>query len=120
MKTTHLAYIAGFFDGEGCIMAFTHPQSKSVYPRLVITQRDPAPLEWIHKYLGGYLLQDRRGIWRLRWDARKAEHVLRLIEPYLVLKRDQAKLALTLFELEPDERELVKEQLKGLKRVVAR
>lgn len=122
MKKSEWAYIAGFIDGEGCIMAFTHPQSRTIYPRITASQVRPEPLQWIHDRLGGYLHfqsyehRGYRGIWRIRWDARKAERVLRGIEPYLILKQDQAQLALTLFELEHDEREEVKLKLQELKR----
>lgn len=116
LKPEAWAYIAGFMDGEGCIMAFTHPQSKGIYPRVVLTQRNPAPLKAIHAKCGGYLHQDHRGIWRLRWDARKAEELLKEVVPYLILKRRQAELALLLFEMEPDERLKAKEELKRLKR----
>jgi len=96
LSDTEWAYLAGFFDGEGCVSGF-----KRGYPRITITQKDPRPLMWIQSLCGGTLDQAQRsgcfggGVYRWRLFAGKS--VALFIEgvlPYTIVKRDDLRKAL--------------------------
>ena len=102
MKKTDLAYAAGFFDGEGCIM-ITNTMRKTrraFHLRLALTSTDP----WLCNYLmfqfGGRVFQHKRGKpqWAIPYSwqivSHQAAEFLKLIKPYLKLKRPQADIAL--------------------------
>jgi len=98
MKKTDLAYIAGIFDGEGCITfqkSKSHPQS--VFVELTNTN------EWIVRQFyfwfgGSFRNWQSQPHWKVtwRWVAQGEGGVkfLELILPYLKLKRPQAELAI--------------------------
>lgn len=97
MKKTELAYAAGFFDGEGCIHMRPNGQI-----HIAISQVDIRPLQFIKEGPGYRMI--------LRKDARDKDYwlrsakrdviveFLRLIFPYLVLKKEQALLAIEFIE----------------------
>jgi hypothetical protein len=60
-----VAWIAGFFDGEGSIIrhrraGMAHTR-KPWRPRITITQKDPTPLLWIQEVLGMGRFKDYQG-----------------------------------------------------------
>lgn len=97
-----LKYIAGFFDGEGCIVA--RPKNgKSIHIHISIGQKDSSILRIIQTYFGYGLLNKmatsktnpNRDIWRYR--IVKTELVLdflKKINPYLIDKKKQSELAI--------------------------
>ena len=83
-------YVAGLFDGEGCI----HVQ-KNCQMKVYLTQKDPMIL---------YLLQEQYGgcVYGMYWQlAKKAdmETFLRAIQPHSLIKRSQIEMALKMFPL---------------------
>lgn len=99
---TEVAYIAGLFDGEGCVSAkktqTNHGSRQTVSIQVDMTT--PEPLYRCQRIFGGKVVpsQQRYGwstlyYWRL--GSKKAEFFLRVIEPYLIIKREQANLAIT-------------------------
>ena len=107
MKKTDLAYFAGIVDGEGCIVIMrskrqhSTARSPSFCALLTVTSTD----EWLPHQLrfafGGtvYLLAPRtnhRKTWR--WDiaSKQAMSCLQALLPYLRLKHEQARIAITL------------------------
>ena len=100
-----LQYIAGFFDGEGCVnMARLR---SSIFPRVLIVHTDRYILELLQEQFGGDInpVHHRREnwkpswIWRLSWKP--AVDFLRKIEPYLVVKDQQALTAIAWDEARP-------------------
>lgn len=106
------AYAAGLFDGEGCVMiararSGTAPRgstTKRIYHRLDLSvgQVDRRPLLWLQTRYGGRIdpVPKKRGIgeqlcWQWRLGPRAAEMFLRQVLPYLIVKREQAEVALT-------------------------
>ena len=85
-------YLAGFFDGEGCI------DSSQGKIRLKITQKDTPDsrslFAQIQNEWGGCIYTDNRGISVLRWVGRKGQPILEAMLPHLRLKTTQAVLAL--------------------------
>jgi hypothetical protein len=94
-----LAYIAGFFDGEGCIYANYTKISMTI--GIAITNTRIEILEWIREFFDGSYIQSRVS----KNDRAKDPHRLvftknivianfiNSIYPYLILKREQADVA---------------------------
>lgn len=98
MSKEEWAWLAGFFDGEGCIQILQN-RSGSYLVRLSLSQRDPEPIDKIHQMVGGlrYRCQVPRGM-RHDWVMVKYSDVIRVLlgmAPYLVVKRTQAEVVLT-------------------------
>lgn len=99
-----LIWAAGFFDGEGCIKV---TKTKVSYGRkyshtfvLHITQKVKSPLFIFKQLFGGkiYKTIDNRHDKYTRYEwcifGKQALDALSLLEPFLVLKKDEAKVAL--------------------------
>lgn len=102
-------YLAGFFDGEGCIDAQRmYPKQdgrRRFYcrPRVRVAMADSGALaiQLLHQTYGGHLLtrkpQNNRQQASISWELLGKEDILRILgvmTPHLVLKREQAKLAM--------------------------
>lgn len=103
---TDLAWAAGFIDGDGSFSITRLGKSVSGVVRLQaqvsVTSKDIRPVTKLIEVLGGTAEVIHHGSgglkpfssyyhWRLR--GKKAYDAIKLIEPYLVLKREQANLA---------------------------
>ena len=104
MSQVELAYIAGLFDGEGCLhYSFKHHwygrKENSEY-WIQITNINRPIIEYLHNVFGGGMVLDRRqgGNRRMNfaWKivARGTFRVLRQIAPYLRIKREQVNMLL--------------------------
>lgn len=102
-RQTDYAWAAGFVDADGCISL--HPQRFSGYTspimQLIIVQKDITGLEHFRALFNGhekispvYRHNKTRKYWRLTFSTTRAGHILRLLLPYLVLKREIAELAI--------------------------
>jgi len=96
-----LIYIAGFFDGEGCICSRLNGGNPQIH--ITIAQKDPFILKYIQNCFGfGKVMKIISGInkseyWRYKiCSASQVYSFLRLIIPYLRGKKVQAKIALDL------------------------
>jgi len=97
--TAELAYVAGFFDGEGYVTI--GPQSRDqqhYYMRAGITNTCRRPLELCQEIWGGSVVESRDRGSRLlayRWylHGAKAFKFLSDIEPYLLVKLEQVSIA---------------------------
>ena|ERR1700677_4361801 len=102
MNKTILAYTAGIFDGEGCVEIYNASTSKasknpSFILRVTIVQKDGKVMNYLEKNFGGYVAVDYHGGYYIhRWDVRskKAYRFLKTIFPFLLIKKEQAKLAI--------------------------
>jgi intein-encoded DNA endonuclease-like protein len=89
-ETNTVAYIAGFFDGEGCISYLDGTRLD-----ISITQKDRAPLEFIQNYFGMGHIYTQRQYWQYRIMRRKDQVAfLEAISPYLIVKQAKAEEAL--------------------------
>jgi len=95
-----LAYLAGFLDADGCIMATIekHQEKKfgfRVRLTLKISQADRKILNYfISYYKIGYIRKNRTTFdWVIR-DQKKVKDFLQILLPYLKVKRKQAQKAL--------------------------
>jgi hypothetical protein len=98
------SYFAGLFDGEGSVAAY---RTKAGYSTLQVTiqmtVREPVAL--MHeRFEGGRLrLEPARNLrckptFHLRWYGQPALRVLYELEPYLIVKREVARLGIEYLE----------------------
>lgn len=110
MKETDLAYVAGMVDADGCISVLKrHYKPTGVdyfFAKIDAKQVTPEAVTLAHQ-LGGSLYLEKPGNDRsrplYRWEASAstAVAVLRLLLPYLRIKREQALNAIALAEARP-------------------
>lgn len=97
------AYAAGIMDGEGCITIPRTPRNQTFHLYVQINQaiKGWSILEFLKEHFGGivtgkYQPLDRRKALRKNviWSGLKACRFLKKIRPYLILKSQQADLAI--------------------------
>lgn len=106
-KKEFIIYAAGLFDGEGYVVINkTLRPKKGHSPQYLllmgITMTDLLPLELLKKNFGGYLFAPKKGWNHLskrptyRWTmyAQKAVDFLKIIYPYVIIKKPQIKIAI--------------------------
>jgi hypothetical protein len=100
-----LGYIAGVIDGEGSISIIkaSTKYNFSYQLRLIVTNTDYRMLKWLKDTIGyGNVLERKRKVSNPKWSnvyiyaitANKAKDLLKAIYPYLVIKREQADIAI--------------------------
>jgi len=95
-----LAYLAGFFDGEGCVSIILNSKSGALTLTVSISQLDPRPLILCQKRFGGSLHRERdhRGFrTRVSWQtsSRLALAALEQLRPYLIVKGEEADIGIS-------------------------
>lgn len=100
MKPTFKAYLAGFFDGEGCVMITKQEgrNGRGIHHRLVVvvTQKDPAGLfDEVMTHFGGSKYYRKHGVWQYQLSSNPGIlKMLMKLAPYIRLKKDQVSLAI--------------------------
>jgi hypothetical protein len=99
------AYIAGFFDGEGCVSILKNQGKENRTPRYiltaVITQKDKRSLDELQDLtdIGSVYFGNKiTGIYAWTMCNSHARDFLSVILPYLKYKKDQAVLGIEFFE----------------------
>lgn len=101
-------YLAGFFDGEGCIdVQRMYPKEGQgrlyVRPRIRVAQTEACRvvLDELYKQFGGSISHRKHKVQTQKpsvsWEFLDRENMQRMLEimlPHLVIKREQAKLTL--------------------------
>jgi len=103
-KAIKLAYLAGFIDGEGCIMiAKRNPRLEgrinvSYSILLTISQKDGAIMDWLTGNFGGSVQykNKERDIYVWNITHKKAAKVLKEVLPFIKYKRPQIEIAIRL------------------------
>ena len=105
MKKLFLSYIAGFLDADGSIYVQlkrndTYKFKFQISPSVVFYQKKTDGLEKIQKQLAlGYLRKRKDGLTELIIGDRKSiKSLLMSVLPFLVLKKEQAKLMLVILK----------------------
>lgn len=123
------AYLAGFFDGEGCISLHSRYRTDGWRVRLTISQSDYR-LRELHAKFGVGLLRriEPTGRFRSRpsyqWIINPAKDVAWILEgilPFLVFKKAQAELAVRLCDrkISVEEQWAIGKKIKRVKRELA-
>jgi len=109
MSATEKAYVAGIVDGEGTIGIVREVRKENVSgyrfkPYFTVSNTDMKLLWWLQNTTGvGYIVpdgaaqrsrHDRRPLSRWRLTKRQLMWLLPQIKPYLVIKKEQAELAI--------------------------
>lgn len=93
-----VAYAAGFFDGEGCVRLQANQNGKQSL-RVYIAQKDVRPLEYLQPFFGGLIRKYKSNVaWQLQLFGLAGYEFLVAVEPFLIVKRAQAQLAIRAFE----------------------
>lgn len=95
-----IAYIAGFFDGEGSILL--SKEGTRIRLELTVSQIDPRPLDFIAREFGGKVKfsanlarrPNARPIYSIRLRGDSAEKMIRGMLPFLIVKQEQARIAI--------------------------
>ena len=95
-----LAYIAGFFDGEGCVCIY-RVRNRTYALAVSVSQVDPRPLIFVSKFFGGKVSarppqkgHSKLPYFQWRLSASNACYFLEQILPFLINKKDQATIAI--------------------------
>lgn len=99
---TDLAYIAGLLDGEGRVAIKTHQSKRQINPSFSlvaeIDNTSKPAIDFVQERLGGAIwVKDRgnyRAVYHLSWCADNAQAVLKLLLPYLIIKKDIAEIGI--------------------------
>ena len=108
ISSEDLAYIEGFFDGEGSVSIRIHHRDNGrlcVGFSLTISNSNKNILDWVASYLGGKVYTNTTASktlvmynWQLR-NHKSLKIVLTALLPYLRVKRNQALLLLKAISL---------------------
>lgn len=95
-----LDYIAGLLDGEGCIGIYVNSQhTRSHYLRVSVSNTYLPVLQEIRDFFQTGVIKGNGGCWILTWEAKQAALVLKMLKSHLVIKLDQAIVALEFQDL---------------------
>jgi hypothetical protein len=121
------AYLAGIIDGEGCITIGAGKKETCInYNAILCVQNTSRKLiDWIQSHFGGQIYLSKKetdktkAAWMWRFTKKKdIELILLAILPYLVVKKEQAKILLNYVRLDrsmnSEVRRLAYEQLRAL------
>jgi hypothetical protein len=96
-----IAYLAGFFDGEGHIQIAKHSKRGSYMLKITCVQATTYPLGEYVKMFGGTIAEHDfiyRGTPKRHWtwqaSSKSAEMALREMQPYIIAKKDELEVAL--------------------------
>lgn len=94
VDSVHWGYIAGFFDGEGCLYLGNGGQNY----RIAITQKTTGVLDWLNKTLGcGHVrstVNSRCGQYTINTQRQVFDFLVR-VYPHLIVKRRQVRDAIS-------------------------
>jgi hypothetical protein len=105
MEPTIIAYIAGFLDGDGSIFSQIVPrkdykQKFQIRSSIAFYQKSNnlEILNWLKEKFGvGYIRHRKTGISDYTIvEQQKVEEILLLLNPYVILKKKQVELGLTI------------------------
>lgn len=122
--TNDIAYIAGFFDGEGCIRIKQANQGgNSFYIWVAITNSNKEILEWVASLFGGVVRRAESGVNKIIYhyniSSSEAVEMLKVLNIFLREKKTQAELAIWFHDnkeyLTPNEKLAAYSKMKGLK-----
>jgi hypothetical protein len=100
-REVQVAYAAGFFDGEGHIRIQSHSKRGSYMLSVSAVQATPYPLPLFVELFGGTMKKrllnyrgTKRALFTWQTSSACAERALREMMPFLIVKRDEAEVAL--------------------------
>jgi len=109
LKKIELAYIAGFLDGDGTVISLVEKHREKKYGlriRVLVefTQHDQnlMILKFLKSKIGeGNINKSLRNVWKYSIKDQKAvREILKLLEPFSLIKKRQIKFALKVLDLD--------------------
>ena len=110
LTETQAAYIAGLLDGEGCISYYNVSNGngyRGYSTRIKVAMTDANPVYWLKDILGcGFItVREREAQYRrvFEWQTKSRVDIADVLEavfPYLIVKKEQAKLLLNFLRTE--------------------
>lgn len=99
-----ISYLAGLFDGEGCVTVSrgVRKGKERIKSRISVGMTTPEPLFIYKRIFGGAISvkEPKKKNWKTCYDwhlqGKKVELFLRVIEPYVLVKKDKLLLSLSL------------------------
>ena len=102
---TEISYLAGIIDGEGYIGIDSSYKRKNkphnYQVRIGIANTNIKLLNWVKSIFGGWVgkkgkpkKSNHKQSYEWRLQAKKAEEIIKMIYPYLIIKKEQATIAL--------------------------
>lgn len=93
-----LAYLAGFFDAEGCVHVSKHIKGRMAQRIIVnVTNRCKWICEQFASAFGGNVCRANKNCWQWQCSSRVAQWFLDNIKDYLILKKERALNALDIY-----------------------
>ena len=92
------AYMAGLFDGEGCIIIVKETGKVSYRLQLSLGSKDKCITDWVHEHFGGRVCHTKLDVYNWCSTSLEAGEILKTFIDFLVLKRGRARLALEFLE----------------------
>lgn len=100
-----LAYLAGVIDSDGCISSQKNSKCRTYRAYVVVIQKDMVLIEWLYSNFGGAVSlvstkrEDRKDYY-IRWQivGTGMRDLLKQCLPFLVIKKEQAKLAIAIVD----------------------
>ena len=105
------AYLAGIIDGEGCLTVGAGKKETCInYNAIILVQNTSRKMiDWLQSKFGGQVYLSKKetektkAAWMWRITKKKDIEILLLaVLPYLIVKREQAKVLLNFVRLTPD------------------
>src|SRR4029077_15034720 len=93
-------YFAGLVDGDGCIGIEHYKRTNSYNIRVTVDMTDSRPIIELQKFFGGSIAQvNRKALTRKpttywRVSGKLAEKAILILQPFLLVKVEQAVIAL--------------------------
>lgn len=108
MTDIQVGYLAGLMDGEGSI-SIIRPnrydrETFRLQPQAMISGTDPMLAEYLQTTLDAKVLtrirpmKNSRPTWQVGWYGFRCYPIVKLVEPHLLIKRDQAQIVIEFLE----------------------
>lgn len=113
----NVSWLAGFFDGEGCVRLERSHDSNRFYARLMITQKDLGVLRKIQAEYGGKIRPlSTNSCSNICWHGHEAVVLAQRLLPHSVCKHDQLLVLIESADVLSTERENYSDLLSALKK----
>jgi len=104
LKTTNIdrAYMAGVFDGEGCIVIAEEKKNEIIMSyrlQISVANTDKNLITWIRYKFGGRIQQARTNLYCWYASSLEAGAVLKILLPFLHTKKKRAIIALNFIKI---------------------
>lgn len=125
--TTQIAYIAGFFDGEGCVRIKKANQGGNSYYLIAhLTNTNQSILKMVQELFGGAIRKQEAGRNRpvYNWcvSSSEANDFLKTLLPFLMEKKTQAELGINFHEskekMTPSQKQSIYQKMMSLKKEI--